>query len=154
MLLYLVQHAEAKREDEDPERGLTDRGFRDIARTALFAKDQGVRINRIRHSGKKRALQTAQTLASYLKPENGVVPVDGLLPMDDPKTWAERLTAMNEDSMLIGHLPHLARLAALLLCGDGEKPVIEFRNAGIACMRRSEDGHWAVAWMVVPEMVP
>ena len=154
MLLYLVQHAEAKRKDEDHERGLTDRGFRDIARVALFAKDQGVRINRVLHSGKKRALQTAQILASYLKPESGIVPVDGLLPMDDPKTWAERLAAMNEDSMLVGHLPHLSRLAALLLCGDGENPVIEFRNAGISCMRRSEDGRWAVAWMIAPEMVP
>jgi phosphohistidine phosphatase SixA len=29
MFIYLIQHAEAKREEEDPERGLTEKGFMD-----------------------------------------------------------------------------------------------------------------------------
>ncbi len=27
LYIYLVQHAQAKKEEEDPERGLTDKGF-------------------------------------------------------------------------------------------------------------------------------
>jgi phosphohistidine phosphatase len=153
MLLYLVQHAEAKREEDDPERGLTDKGFRDIARTAMIARDRGVRVNRVFHSGKKRAAQTAETVVTYLRPPGGDLQADGLAPMDDPYVWDERLVSLNEDIMLVGHLPHLARLASLLLCGDTDRNCVNFQMAGIVCMKRSGDGHWAIEWMIVPELM-
>lgn len=153
MLLYLVQHAEAKREEEDPERGLTDKGFKDIARTAAYAKKLGITVNAIHHSGKKRAMQTAQILADQLKPEKGVAETDSLAPMDDPAIWDNRVAEMNEDIMLVGHLPSLARLASLLLCGDKEKGIVDFKMAGIVRLKRFDDGRWAVEWMLVPEMI-
>jgi len=153
VLLYLIQHAEAKKEGEDPTRGLTDKGFREIALTALFAHDQGVTATRIYHSGIKRAQQTAQALAVQVHPKEGVSEADWLAPMDDPKIWEERLSRMLEDIMLVSHLPYLAKLASLLLCGDGSKNIVDFKNAGIVCLKRFDDGHWAVEWMVTPEMV-
>ncbi len=152
MLLYLVQHAEAKKEEEDPERGLTDQGFKDIARSAIFAQKLGVKVSSIHHSGKKRAMQTAQMMADHLKPEKGIVQTDGLAPMDDPVVWAKRLDGMNEDAMLVGHLPYMAKLAGLLLAGDKEKMFVDFRMAGIACLKRLDDGKWVLEWMLVPEM--
>jgi phosphohistidine phosphatase len=153
VLLYFVQHAEAKKEADDPTRGLTDKGFRDIALTALFAHDQGVTVNRIYHSGIKRAQQTAQALADQVHPKDGMSEADWLAPMDDPKIWADRLSHMREDIMLVSHLPYLAKLASLLLCGDGSKNVVDFKNAGIVCLKRFDDGHWAVKWMLMPDMV-
>ena len=150
VLLYLVQHAEAKKEADDPARGLTDKGFRDITLIALFAHDQGVAVNRIYHSGIKRAQQTAQALSDQVHPKEGVSEADWLAPMDDPKIWKERLSNMLEDIMLVSHLPYLAKLASLLLCGDGSKNVVDFKNAGIVCLKRFDDGHWAVEWMVTP----
>jgi phosphohistidine phosphatase len=152
VLLYLVQHAEAKKEGDDPTRGLTDKGFREIALTALFAHDQGVAVNRIYHSGIKRAQQSAQILADQMHPKEGVSEADWLAPMDDPKIWEERLSNMHEDIMLVSHLPYLAKLASLLACGDGGKDIIDFKKAGIVCLKRFDDGHWAVEWMVTPEM--
>jgi len=152
MLLYLVQHAEAKKEEEDPSRGLTDKGYREITLMALFVRDKGVAASMIRHSGKKRAAQTAQALADKTRPARGVAEADGLLPMDNPAIWAERLAPMSEDIMLVGHLPHLARLASLLLCGERDGNIVDFRMAGIVCLKRFDDGHWAVEWMVGPEM--
>ncbi len=152
MLLYLVQHAEAKKEEEDPERGLTDQGFKDIARTAIFAQKLGVKVNGIHHSGKKRAMQTAQMLADHLKPGKGIAQTDHLASMDDPAVWAKRLAGLNEDAMLVGHLPYLAKLAGLLLSGDTEKTFVDFKMAGIVCLKRLDDGRWALEWMVVPEM--
>ena len=49
MLLYLVQHAEAKREEEDPARGLTDKGWKDIRRVAGYAGNLGFKIITIYH---------------------------------------------------------------------------------------------------------
>lgn len=153
MLLYLVQHAEAKGEEEDPERGLTDKGFRDIARTAVYAQKLGVRVSAIYHSGKKRAMQTAKVLTDYLKPEKGIAGAEGLAPLDDPAAWSKRIAEMNEDILLVGHLPYLAKLTGLLLSGDKENMFVDFRMAGIVCMKRPDDGKWALEWMIVPEMM-
>ena len=153
MFLYLVQHGEAKTEEDDPQRGLTDKGSRDVARTASYAQERGLRVRIIHHSGKTRALQTAQILADHLKPAKGPSPTDALAPMDDPDVWAGRIAGMNEDLMLVGHLPHMAKLAALLLCGDKEKTPVDFKMGGIVCLKRFDDGRWALEWMLVPDMV-
>jgi len=153
MFLYLVQHAEAKREEEDPQRGLTEKGLQDIRKVAVYAERLNIKPTQIFHSGKTRALQTAQVLADHLRPEKGVSETDGLAPLDDPKVWFERLSRITEDIILVGHLPHLGRLSGLLLCGDKEKGIVDFKMGGIVCLKRFEDGHWAVEWMIVPEIV-
>ncbi|HXX57892.1 MAG TPA: phosphohistidine phosphatase SixA [Thermodesulfovibrionales bacterium] len=152
MLLYLVQHAEAKRETEDPARGLTEKGSEDIRKVAAYLGKLDMRTIRIFHSGKTRALETARVLAEYLMPPKGITEADGLAPMDDPEVWQRRILQINEDVVLVGHLPHLEILASLLLGGKKEKGVIDFKMGGILCMKRSE-GHWSVAWMMVPEVV-
>ncbi len=153
MLLYLVQHGEARKEEEDPARGLTGKGAADVRKVAVYARAMNLHISRILHSGKQRAMQTAEILADHLKPEKGVSQTDNLAPMDDPEVWARRLGGMNEDVMLVGHLPYMAKLAGLLLCGNKEKTFVDFKMGGIVCLKRFEDGRWTVEWMIVPEMV-
>jgi phosphohistidine phosphatase len=153
MLLYLVQHAEAKSKEEDPERGLTEKGLQDIRKVASYVAGLNIRVDEIFHSGKKRALQTAEVLAEHLKLEKDVFEKDGLAPMDDPQIWFERLSELEEDIMLVGHLPHLSKLASLILTGDAGKTIINFKNAGILCLKRSEDAHWSVEWMITPDLI-
>jgi len=153
MFLYLVRHGEAKPETEDPARGLTDKGFRDVSLTALYVHDRDIKPDVIYHSGRKRAQQTAQIFSDYLKPVKGVIEADSLAPMDDPAVWAGRISGMRENIMLVGHLPYLARLAGWLLCGDKEKLAADFKTGGIACFERLSDGRWIIAWMLAPAML-
>lgn len=153
MYLYLVQHGEAKKEEEDPARGLTDKGIQDVQRAAAFARKMGLKISCIFHSGKTRAMQTAQILADQLKPVKGIAQADNLAPMDDPSIWVKRIADMNEDIMLVGHLPYMAKLASLLLCGDREKTFVDFKMGGIVCHKRLDDGRWMLDWMIVPEIL-
>ncbi|MBI5740526.1 MAG: phosphohistidine phosphatase SixA [Nitrospirae bacterium] len=152
MFLYLVQHAEALTKEEDASRSLSDKGVADIRRVAGYAGKNDIRVGRIFHSGKMRSLQTAQVLDECLKSGSELIQAEGLAPQDDPAIWFDRLTETREDLMLVGHLPHLGGLAALLLCGDREANIIDFRMGGIVCLKRSDDGRWAVEWMIVPEM--
>ena len=152
MLLYLVQHGEAKSEREDPERGLTDKGRADVQKTALLTQNWKISTSALFHSNKTRALETARIMADHLI-SKGFSGVDGLAPLDAPEIWADRIAAMNEDVMLVGHLPHLAKLAGLLLCGDREKMPVDFKMGGIVCLKRFDDGRWTLEWMVVPEMI-
>jgi len=149
--LYLVQHAEAKTEAEDPQRALSDKGLAEIEKTAkLLAVKVRPSVSVIMHSGKLRVQQTAEVLADYLAPIGGIRPVDGLKPNDNVATWADYLADVNEDVMLVGHLPHLAKLTAKLICGDESKTVVQFRNAGIVCLARSDEKHWSLEWLVLP----
>jgi len=152
MFLYLIQHGEAKSEKEDPERGLTEKGIEDIKRVARFLSPMNLSVSQIYHSGKKRALQTAELYAEYIKPERGLTVAEGLAPLDDPHIWFEKLSSINEDIVLVGHLPHLERLSSLLLCGDPQKKIINFRMGGIVCLKRI-DQVWSMEWAVVPEIV-
>jgi phosphohistidine phosphatase len=153
MFLYLVQHAEAEREEEDSARDLTKKGRIDIENVAHHLKRLKVQVRQIVHSGKTRAQSTAKVLATHLKPPAGVSEAPGLAPLDDPEIWAGRIATMDEDILLVGHLPHLARLAALLMSGDKERMVVNFQMGGVVRLRRMEAGQWAVDWMVVPEII-
>ena len=153
MFLYLIQHAEAQREEEDPARDLTARDRIDIENVAHHLKRLNVRVKQILHSGKTRAQSTANVLAGHLKPPAGVSEASGLAPLDDPEIWAGRIAQIDEDILLVGHLPHLARLAALLLTGEPEKTVINFQMGGVVRLRRMAADQWAVDWLVVPEII-
>jgi phosphohistidine phosphatase len=63
MRLYLVQHGEAKPEEEDPAHHLTERGFADLQKVADLLRPLKLAVLAIWHSGKPRAVQTAQILA-------------------------------------------------------------------------------------------
>jgi phosphohistidine phosphatase len=153
MFLYLVQHAEAKKEEEDPMRPLSEKGLLDIGRVAAYISRLGIKIDAIFHSNKLRAKQTAEVLSSHLTPSGGIAEKDRLSPLDDPKTWAERLKEMTGSVMLTGHQPHLGKLASLLLCGDEDKNIVLFRMAGVVCLGRDDSGTWSLQWMLIPGVI-
>ena len=154
MNLYLVQHAEAKPKKEDPKRPLSEKGRADIQKVAAYvARHTSIELNQINHSGKTRARQTAAALAEDLQPSEGISQVADLTPLAEASAWATRLAEMTEDVMLVGHLPHLSKLASLLLCQDDTKTVVAFQMGGLVCLGRDEAGDWALRWMVTPELV-
>ena len=152
MELFLVQHAESKPEEEDPERSLTETGAEAARRMAEWAARVGVGIAQIRHSGKTRAAQTASILGEQLAPKAGVKAVPGINPLDDPAPLAEQLLSQEEPLMLVGHLPFLSRLTGSLLANDPERQVVRFENAGIVCLQRTE-GQWSLSWVMLPRLL-
>lgn len=155
MRLYLVQHADAKLKEEDPSRPLSDKGWGDIRNVAKYAeKYLHIQVTQIFHSGKLRAKQTAEVLAEHLHPAKGVIAAEDLEPLDDTKVWKNRLAETAEDVMIVGHLPHLSRLASHLLIRDKDKEVVAFRMGGIFCLEKDDNGHWTVQWIITPETIP
>lgn len=152
MELLLVQHGEAKAESEDSTRPLTDRGAETVRRVAAWASQAGVTVAQIRHSGKRRAGQTAEILAEQLRPGKGVIAVEGLRPNDDVRAMAATLTGESEPVMLVGHLPFLSRLAGLLVAGEPDAVIVRFKNSGIVCLHRQEE-RWSIDWAMPPELV-
>jgi phosphohistidine phosphatase len=151
--VYLVQHGEAKPEQEDSARPLTERGRAEVERVAAAAARAGVEVVEIIHSGKLRARQTAELLAAALSPARGVRASAGLAPTDDPRIAQQLVGEMTQPAMLVGHLPHLGRFASLLVVEDAGREIVAFRMGGIVCLWR-EGLAWRLKWILTPELVP
>ncbi len=152
MRIYLVQHGLALDESQDAKRPLSMQGREDIARTAgflsLFEKPRPAHVL---HSGKLRAEQTAEMFAEAWHVLGHVMQTDDLSPNANPEVWAAKLNVMHDDVLIVGHLPHLPRLASLLLCGDCDTQPVRFQNAGVVCLEKDDDGY-QVVFQINPTM--
>lgn len=153
MRVYLMQHGKPVSKEEDPTRPLSDQGKDEVGRVGEFLRKSGLEVQEAFHSGKTRARQTAQIMLSQLDP--GLEPTEkaGLSPMDDVKEIASQIRGADKDLFIAGHLPHLGKLASLLVAGDETVPVVRFQQGGVLCLEKDEEGAWSVAWMVVPEIL-
>ncbi len=152
MVIFLVQHGRSLPKEVDPDKGLSEEGRAEVARIAEVAAGYGVRVSCIRHSGKKRAAQTADIFADALKPASGVRQSSGLAPLDDVAALEATLAELDRH-MLVGHLPFMERLAAYLITGRSDKPVFKFQNGGILCLDRGSDGEgWVIRWALMPHI--
>jgi phosphohistidine phosphatase len=155
------------REEQDPGRPLTGSGRGTSQRMARWLAERVPPPDGIWHSGKTRAEQTARILGDAFDAGIPVSARRGLSPGDDPSDARDALP--REGSLiLVGHLPHLERMAGLLLAGSPTAAPVSFRNSGIVCLEGSEEGRkqasgrgqeqpsgrvWKLLWAVVPDLV-
>lgn len=152
MRVYLVQHGKSKSEQEDPARSLTSEGVDEVTRVARVVSNFGISVSSIQHSGKTRGEQTARIFSDLLHPKSGMKQTTNLNPMDDPAVWVTSLEAATEDIMLVGHLPHLERLASILLAGSPDRKPVKFIYGGVVCLEKAQDGSWSLLWAITPEI--
>ena len=146
--LCLVQHGEALSEAEHPERPLSAAGRADVEALAdVLALAAPLRPERVLHSGKRRARETAELIAARLG--IGALEEAGVLaPRGDPRE-AARLLEAGGDLLAVTHMPLVASLAAHLL-GGAE---LAFRPGTAACLERDEAGRWRLVWLLPPEVL-
>ena len=152
MALYLVQHGKSLSKDIDPDQGLSQEGIAETKRIAEVAANYRVNVSHIKHSVKKRAHQTAEIFASALNPAGGIMEVAGLKPLDDVTTIAASLNP-DENTMLVGHLPFMDRMASYLVIGSTDTPVFKFQNSGIVCLNKNPNSDsWVIVWTLMPNI--
>jgi phosphohistidine phosphatase len=152
MRLYLVQHGNAVPEQLDPERPLSAAGRREIEAVARLLAGTGTRAVRVAHSGKLRAQQTAELLVTALAPGTAPEIMPGLNPNEPVEPMARTIADWTSDVMLVGHLPFMGKLVARLVAGDERKPVAAFVPGTVVCLERGDADHWAITWMVRPQL--
>ena len=152
MALFLVQHGKSLPKEEDPDRGLSKQGIEETRVVAQMAVDKNVQVSRIIHSGKKRALQTAQIFMEILEPEAGIAKGAGLAPLDDVTTFTSSMRS-DENIMIVGHLPFMERLVSYLVVGSPDTIVVKFQNSGIVCLDTESDGQaFFIRWALFPQL--
>ena len=150
MALFLVQHGKSLPKEKDPEQGISREGLAETQTMATLAAENNVQVMRIIHSGKKRALQTAEIFVRLLEPEAGMTKGAGLAPLDDVAMFASTLNN-EENIMVVGHLPFLEKLVSQLVAGSQDTPVIKFQNSSILCLDTEDaSGTWFIRWALFP----
>jgi phosphohistidine phosphatase len=147
---YLVQHGDALPKEKDPERHLSEVGIRETRKIGEFLSKKGIKIDKIFHSNKRRAIMTAHILSKALDVDD-VNEAGGLAPLDDPSSWVKTLMETDKNVMIVGHLPHLSKLLSMLLKVDTE--VVKFRYSSVLCLERGDDYKWRIAWYIKPDII-
>ena len=145
MEFYLVRHGEAVSQAVNGQRPLTPGGRRDVKRVGRAAAERGIQPSKIFHSGLLRAQQTAEVLSEDLGPVGEIRELVGLRPDDDPLVAKAELESSTVSLMLVGHLPHMSRLASFLVAGDAERKVVEFAPATMVGLSY-EYHRWRILW--------
>ena len=153
MLLYLAQHALAKSKEEDPLRGITAQGRVETERMARYFSGLEPRIDQIWHSEKLRARETAEIFAELLSASDRLLEKAFLAPFDDAALAKEAFPKAASGGaaaalLIVGHMPHLSKLAAKLLGAE----VIRFRNSGIVALEQAGPD-WQLVWMFTPDIL-
>jgi len=136
MKLYLMQHALAYSSEENSERALSPAGVEQAKLSAQGIRRLGLEFDLIMTSPKRRAKQTAALVAEEVRyPYSDILTTEALMPDHSPGELLELLQKESTNSriLIVGHLPHLARLADTLTQGGD----LIFENAGLTCLEMS-----------------
>lgn len=120
---------------------------------ARFMGQGSIAVAGIMHSGKLRARQTAEILAKQLAPNIALQINENISPLDLPTDVAEEIGQWQDDILLVGHLPHLAKLVSLLLTDQEIPAIVSFNPGAVACLEKSEGKAWLLNWLISPDMI-
>ena len=154
MRLWIVQHGDALAKDVDPSRPLSEKGRSDIEGLASHLAGCGVRVERVVHSGKTRAQQTAEILAASLQARERVEAVKNLDPLNPPGSFAAECAGAAGDLLVAGHMPFVGKLVSFLVAAREDANLLGFVPGAAACLERADDGTWSVVCLLRPELLP
>jgi phosphohistidine phosphatase len=148
MKLYLARHGEAVTKQEDPDRPLSGDGRRDVSHVADILEKTNAAVDRVIHSGKLRARQTAEILAQSVMREVGLETVPDMNPMDPVEPWVKKIEGFEQDAMLVGHMPFMGKLVSRLVIGREDADLVFFHAGAVVCLERTGSGRWGIIGMI------
>lgn len=136
----------------DQQRPLNDHGKVEVMIVAGFLIRTKQPIQQIYYSEKLRAKETAEIIAQNLPTKPKIAELSGLHPEDDVKPIANDCNHWQENTLLVGHLPFMARLASELLAPQ-QILSFQFETAAILCLEAIGHRDWSLSWFVSPDLV-
>lgn len=152
MPIYLMRHADNTTSEVNADKPLTEKGVHQTQSVATQAMNYIPKLNKIRHSNKLRAIQTATHFKALYNPKLSSLTLNHLSPNSEPD---ELIPLLNTDSneLFISHLPLLDKLCALLLTNNENKWITQFQHASLFCLNKlSTSEQWTISWALKPTL--
>lgn len=127
MQLTIIRHAIAEDGEDDAARPLSKKGRHRFAESVEAMRELGLRFDKILHSPKKRAVETAELLAGLCEGPLQATPLLAREPGVELWTLLE-----GERLAVVGHEPHLSALLAWLVTGEPGGAKFELKKGGVA----------------------
>ena len=154
MKLYCVRHAQAMMASEDHLRELSLQGSTEATQIGQFLAKAECQVGHIIHSQARRTAMTAEIIGQALGCKNISECSTGISPEDEVDDMVPVVDAWDEDTMIVTHLPFIARFVSRLLTGNASKSRWNCPPCTVICLDRSHaGGSWSVEWMITPSLV-
>ena len=148
-VIYLMRHGESSKDSGSIESTLTDKGIEQVSQMGEKLKENGIKVERVYHSGLMRAEETASIVREIAFPhisEFDLATEKGIAPQADPELWKKKWedkTFINVPSIFISHLPFLPKLVDVLLKDIDD---YSFSHSSIMCIEQDEENNWEQKW--------
>lgn len=139
--IVIVRHGEALDASSDEKRPLSSYGVDQIKHQAQQTKKCGIKVERIWHSHKKRAEQTAEIFAREFDLTDFCMAKEGLSPNDEAEPILDLALEEKGELMLVSHLPLVGIIASLLI---GDVSNLAF-HTGTVCDIVKSNGIWEIS---------
>ncbi len=158
MHLYLSQHGDALAKSEDADRPLSDKGRKDVSRMASFLARSRLPLAGVVHSGKLRAQQSAllysEGLAAGRVVHDCAYPIAPNDPIEPLYKALLDQSDIEDNVMIVGHLPYMNRLVSRLVAGDETANCVQFEpGCVISLVSGIDQTSWVIQWVVRPSLL-
>lgn len=147
MSVYFMQHGKCVNKEENPKRPLSEMGKEETEKIVKFLESDNLKIKRICHSGKLRASETADIVLKFL-PDVKVSIIENMNPND---SVIEFCKSIEDETLYVGHLPHLNRVISYLVTNKENGDVTVVKNSSIVCLE-AKDKHFCLKWYLLPDL--
>jgi phosphohistidine phosphatase len=105
------------------------------------------------HSGKTRAKQTAEIFAKSISETGVIETIAGINPNDPVDQCAAVVERLNSPTMIVGHLPFMAKLVSKLVVDNDDAMLVDYQPGSVVCLGKGDGNHWVIQWMLRPELL-
>jgi phosphohistidine phosphatase len=148
MKLFLVRHAIAEDGPDDDARPLSKEGVARFKQQVALLERLDVSFDRVLHSPKKRALDTAALVERLCEGDFEVTPLLAAAP-----TQALLDACVGDAVALVGHEPHLSTLLTWLVMGEKVAGRVELKKGAVACLEgTAAPGQMQLRWLLPPKV--
>lgn len=152
MKIYIIRHGDSLSGIDDDLRPLSDLGKKDLQKLSQFLSRTDLNVDKILHSEKLRAKQTAEIIATGLKPNIVLESKHYLDPLADITPLIEEIGSTETNRMIVGHMPFLGKLVSYLLTKNEMEDIVAIKSGSILCLENISLTHWVLRWMLIPEL--